>query len=157
LPLAVLINRETSGAAEAFAAVLRQGSVGLLIGTNTAGKATMGKEFELKNGQHLWVATSLLKLANGQTFPSAGLQADIHVDVNPEDEKAYFEDAYQILPKSGGLSSSSPGQANLSVTNRLPRHRTTEAELVRMHRDGELPDPDLPATRPRDAELPPHV
>src|SRR5439155_7468432 len=45
LPLTVLVNRQTAGAAEAFAAVLRQADVGLLLGTNTAGKASMGKEF----------------------------------------------------------------------------------------------------------------
>jgi C-terminal processing protease CtpA/Prc len=157
LPLAVLVNRQTTGAAEAFAGVLRQASIGLLIGTNTAGKATMGKEFALKNGQRLWIATSLLKLGNGQTFPATGLQPDIHVEVNPEDEKAYFEDAYQILPRGGALSNSPTNQANLSVTNRLPHHRTTEAELVRMHRDGELPDPDAVPARGRDNEAPPHV
>jgi len=157
LPLAVLVNRQTTGAAEAFAGVLRQASIGLLIGTNTAGKATMGKEFALKNGQRLWIATSLLKLGNGQTFPATGLQPDIHVEVNPEDEKAYFEDAYQILPRGGALSNASTNQANLSVTNRLPHHRTTEAELVRMHRDGELPDPDAVPARARDSEAPPHV
>src|SRR5437764_9555510 len=27
----------------------------------------------------------------------------------------------------------------------------------RMHRDGELPDPDVPTARPRDSEMPPHV
>jgi len=67
--------------------------VGLLIGTNTAGKATIGKEFPLKNGQRLWIATSLVKLGNGQSFPPAGLQPDIQIEVSPQDEKAYFKDA----------------------------------------------------------------
>jgi C-terminal processing protease CtpA/Prc len=157
LPLAVLVNRQTTGAAEAFAGVLRQASIGLLIGTNTAGKATMGKEFALKNGQRLRIATSLIKLGNGQTFPAVGLQPDIHVEVNPEDEQAYFEDAYKILQKGARVSNSATNQANLSVTNRLPHHRTTEAELVRMHRDGELPDADAPAARSRENEASLHV
>src|SRR5947207_3082897 len=51
LPLTVLVNRQTTGAAEAFAGILRQAQVGLLLGTNTAGKATIGKEFTLQTGQ----------------------------------------------------------------------------------------------------------
>jgi C-terminal processing protease CtpA/Prc len=129
----------------------------LLIGTNTAGKATMGKEFVLKNGQRLWIATSLVKLGNGQSFPAAGLQPDIQVEVNPQDEQAYFEDAYQVLPKAGRLANSSTNQTNLSVTNRPLHHRTNEKELVRMQRDGELPDPDAPPSRSRENEAAPHV
>ena len=90
-----MVNRETTGGAEAFAGILRQAQVGLLLGTNTAGKATIGKEFTLKNGQRLWVATSLVRLGSGQLFPTAGLQPDIQVEVSPEDEQAYFEDAYK--------------------------------------------------------------
>jgi len=157
MPLTALVNRETTGGAEAFAGILRQAQVGLLLGTNTAGKATIGKEFTLQTGQRLWIATSLVKLGNGQLFPTAGLQPDIQVEVSPEDEKAYYEDAYKVLPKAGQLANSSTNQTNLSVTNRLPRHRTSEAELVRMHRDGELPDAELPPAKSRQAETPPHV
>ena len=159
LPLAVLVNRQTSGAAEAFAAVLRRGDIGLVLGTNTAGKAMMGKEFTLKNGQRLWIATALLKLGEGQTFPAAGLAPDIQVEVSPQDEQAYFEDAYKALPRASSLASASTNQTNLSVTNRLPRRRTTEAELVRMHRDGEMPSLDDPVIKSplREPDAPPHV
>src|ERR1051326_5419617 len=157
LPLTILVNKQTTGAAEAFAGILRQGNIGLLLGTNTAGKATIGSEFTLKNGQHLWIATSLVKLGNGELFPAGGLAPDIQVEVSPEDEQAYFEDAYKLLPKANHLANSATNQTNLSVTNRLPRHRTTEAELVKMHRDGELPDPDAAPLKIRDNEPPPHV
>jgi len=53
------------------------------------------------------------------------------------------------------VANSSTNQMHLSVTNRLPRH-LTEAELVRMHRDGERPDADLPAAKAPEAEAP-HV
>jgi hypothetical protein len=152
LPLAVLVNKQTSGAAEAFAGVLRQADIGLLIGTNTAGKATMGKEFALKNGQRLWIATSLIKLGDGNPFPAAGLQPDIRVEVSPEDEQAYFEDAYKLLPRAGRTGNSSTNQTNLSVTNRPPRHRTTEAELVQMHRDGQVPETEGALSKTRESE-----
>jgi hypothetical protein len=130
---------------------------GLLLGTNTAGKATMGKEFTLNNGQHLWIATALVKLGDGKTFPATGLRPDIQVEVSPADERAYFEDAYKMLPNANRLATTPTNQTNLSVTNRLPRHRPSEADLVRMHRDGELPDFDTPLPKTRETELPPRV
>ncbi len=157
LPLAVLVNRQTTGAAEAFAGILRQARIGLLLGTNTAGKATMGKEFPLTTGQRLWIAGSLVKLGDGQVFPAGGLQPDILVEVNPEDEQAYFDDAYKLLPKAGNFAASSNSQANLLLTNRPMGHRITEAELVQRHRDGQLPDPDVPSPKPREKEAPAHV
>ena len=157
LPLTLLVNKETTGAAEAFAGVLRASDIGLLLGTNTAGKATMGKEFPLKTGQRLWIATALVKLGNGKSFPASGLQPDIHVEVSAADEQAYFEDAYKLLPKANHLASNPTNQTTLSITNRPPRHRPSEAELVRMHRDGEVPDPDAPPAKGRETEMPPHV
>ena len=157
LPLTVLINKQTTGAAEAFAAVLRQADIGLLLGTNTAGKASMGKTFALRSGQRLWIATSLVKLGNGKSLPATGLAPDIQVETSDADELAYFEDAYKALPKANRWSGTSTNQTNLSLTNRPPRHRTSEAELVRMHRDGELPDLDAPVARGKEGEGSPHV
>jgi hypothetical protein len=166
LPLTILVNKQTTGAAEAFAGVLHDAEIGLLLGTNTAGKAVMGEEFPLKNGQRLWVATALVKLGNGKSFPATGLKPDILVEVSPEDEKAYFEDAYRVLPKASRVSAAT-NQLNLSLTNRPARHRPSEAELVRMHREGDVPDYDgAPPTRVREADIgksgepdqtPPHV
>ena len=119
LPLTILVNRQTTGAAEAFAGVLRQADVGLLLGTNTAGKAMMGKEFPLKSGQRLWIATSLVKLGNGKIFPSGGLRPDIQVEVSPEDEEAYFEDAYRVLPKPGQSARRRPLALNLNPKSRI--------------------------------------
>jgi len=147
------VNKQTSGAAEAFAGALREADIGLVIGTNTAGKATIGKEFPLNNGQRLWIATSLVKLADGKPFPTEGLAPDIQVEVRAEDELAYLEDAYKT--SRPGLTNA-PASAAQLATNRVPHHRTTEAELVRMHRDGELPNDALPV-RARDLEPPPHV
>ena len=64
LPVAVLINSETLGAAEALAAMLRQGNVGLLIGSNTAGQASVFKEFPLADGAKLRIATVPVKVGD---------------------------------------------------------------------------------------------
>jgi len=146
LPLTVLVNHKTSGAAEAFAAILRQAQIGVVIGTNTAGDAAISKEFALSNGERLRVATAPIKLANGKEFPMAGLKPDIFVEVNPEDELAWLEDAYKVVGKSTartpGLTNGAlpPDIAGAFSTNRAGRRRLNEAELVRMLREGFNPE-----------------
>jgi C-terminal processing protease CtpA/Prc len=143
-PVAVLVNHSTSGAAEALAGMLRHADVGLLIGTNSAGQASITRDFTLSNGDVLRVAVSPVKLAGGEVMEQ--LKPDIRVDVNPEDEKAYFVDAYKVLPKPG--SPAVTNLASLSVTNK-PRRRLNEAELVRMLREGENPEEEVArAARP---------
>lgn len=137
-PVAILVNHFTTGAAEALAALLRHKDVGLLIGTNTAGQASTTKDFPLKNGDTLRIAVSPIKIGDGEVVER--LKPDIQVDVSPEDERAYFVDAYKTLPRPGATSGSSTNVASLSVTNRSPRKRLNEAELVRMLREGENPE-----------------
>jgi hypothetical protein len=145
-PVTVLVNRFTSGAAEALAAVLRDTDVALLIGTNTAGHASVTKDFKLSTGQTLRIATIPLKLASGAEVLS--LKPDIQVDVSPDDERAYFVDAYRVMPRPGQTNNS---VASLSVTNK-PRRRLNEAELVRMSREGV--DPDDESSRPSSSASP---
>ena len=141
LPLAVLVNHKTSGAPEAFAAILHRAQIGVLIGTNTAGAAAIAKEFALSNGQRLRIATSPIQLGNNKPLPAGGLKPDIIVEVNPEDELAWFEDAYKVIAKTGsGIGSTN--EVALITTNRAGRRRINEAELVRMLREGINPDTD---------------
>src|SRR6185503_8474326 len=140
LPVAILVNRNTSGAAEALAGILRHREIGLPIGTNTAGQASMAKEFSLKTGQRLRLAVAPLKVGDGKELPFTGIKADIEVDVSPEDELAWYEDAYKALQKPLRLASNSNSETNSASTNRAGRRRINEAELVRMSKEGQLPD-----------------
>ena len=155
LPMAVLVNRKTSGAAEALAGMLRQRNVGLLIGTNTAGQASMVKIFALKTGQRLRVAVAPLKVADGRELPLSGMKADIEVEVSPEDDLAYYNDAFKVLAKSAKLPALGANESPAAGSNRAPRRRLNEAELVRMSRDGQSlerepvsanPTPPIPET-----------
>lgn len=137
-PVAVLVNQFTAGAAEALGGMLRHADVGLLIGTNTAGQASITRDFELSNGDVLRVAVSPVKLGGGEIVER--LKPDILVNVSAEDERAYFVDAYKVLQTPG--TPTSTNIASLSVTNK-PRRRLNEAELVRMLREGENPDEEL--------------
>jgi hypothetical protein len=124
LPVTVLTNEGTSGAAEALAAVLRDAHVALLIGSATSGQANVYREFPLKSGQTLRVAVGLVRIGSGNPLPADGLQPDIAVRVRPDDEKIYFEDAYAVIQRESD-----------DEVNGLARRRPTEADLVREHRD----------------------
>ena len=81
LPVAVLVNRQTAGAAEALAAVLRETGAGLILGSRTAGQAMIAQEFPLKNGERLRIATAPIQLGDGSALSAQGLKPDIAVEV----------------------------------------------------------------------------
>jgi C-terminal processing protease CtpA/Prc len=112
LPVAVLVNRQTAGAAEALAAALRETGAGLILGGRTAGQAMVAQEFPLKNGERLRIATAPIQLGDGSAMSPRGLTPDIGVEVNPEDERAYYGDAFKVSDRTNLL-----GSAGLSLTN----------------------------------------
>ncbi len=139
LPLAVLVNQETAAAAEALAAVLRGDDRSILLGATTAGEASMSQEFPLKNGQFLRIATTAIKLGDGETLSTKGVTPDIQVSVKPEDERSYFADPFKEVATTPGLIASLVGEVAtnmLSGTNRPVRqHQINEAELMRERKE----------------------
>jgi len=129
-PLAVLVNGETRGAAEALAAALHQAGSGLIIGSPTASAATSFKEFPLSNGEQLRVAAA--PAASGSSMISR-VQPDIALTVTAGDERVFFDNPYQTIA-TGNTNSSPVG------TNFLPYvEHTSEADLVRQReKDGKL-------------------
>ena len=73
-------------------------------------------------------------------------KADIEVQVSPEDEAAWYEDAYKALPKPARLASVVTNETSLTATNRTARRRLNEAELVRMNKEGQSLDREPPFT-----------
>lgn len=147
VPVAVLVNHQTSGAAEALAGMVREAQIGLVIGTNTAGQASVFKDFSLKNGQQLKVASAPVKLGNGKEISKKGLKPDIEIAVNAEDEKAFYENPYRTAPNLAQIATPTNNLAENDDTNK-PRTRLNEAELVRMQREGVTFSSETPA-RPR--------
>jgi len=122
--LAVLANRETRGAAEALAAAFHELRLALVLGSPTAGEAAVYREFPLSTGQRLRLAVAPVKVGpGGRLLPFDGFPPDIRVDVPAEDERHYVEDPFYAPPAVAS-----------STTARAPR--LTEADLVRIHRDG---------------------
>jgi hypothetical protein len=148
LPVAVLVNRQTAGAAEALAAALRETGAGLILGGRTAGQAMVAQEFPLKNGERLRIATAPIQLGDGSALSEQGLKPDIAVEVSPEEERAYYGDAFKATEKTNLLANADGSPAGPgSGTNHLARRpRFNEAELVRERREG-VSEADLTALR----------
>ncbi|HUA37658.1 MAG TPA: S41 family peptidase [Candidatus Sulfopaludibacter sp.] len=122
-PLMVLVNGETTGAAEALAAALREADAGLIIGNPTAGLAMTTVDFPLKNGEHLRIATNPVKLGNGAVI--SHVSPDIAVTVSPADERAYLKNPYLPLAQND----TSPLVATNDFLSFVDH--TSEADLVR--------------------------
>lgn len=143
-PVAVLVNGQTSGAAEALAAVLRHHELALLIGRNTAGDAHLTREFTLSTGQRLRLAVAPIKVGRGDPIPAGGLRPDIRIEVTPDQERVWFQDPYAELPGPALTAAGATTETTLAGTNRPTRRRLTEAELVRMMREGQSLEPGSP-------------
>jgi hypothetical protein len=141
LPMVVLVNAQTRGAAEALAAVLRETKAALVIGGKTAGEASVFREFALPDGQRVRIAAGAVKLGSGEALPTDGLTPDIAVTVSLADEKAYQADPYRVLKKAGATEET-------AAATSTPRRRINEAELVRMQKEWLLDaDEPLPTTK----------
>lgn len=146
-PVAVLINAQTTRAAEALAAVLRETGTALLLGSKTAGQAMVCEEYPLKNGDRLRIATAPVHVGEGTPLSVQGVKPDISVEVSPQDELAYYADAYRELSRTNNFKSTGVANEQLSGTNRLRRPRVNEAELVRERREGFSPEGQIAASR----------
>lgn len=137
LRLAILINAETRGAAEALAAALDHLRLGLLLGARTAGEASTFRELTLSTGHRLRVAISPVTVGDGQPLPSEGLRPEIPVAVPADEERRYLADPFRLDPRTARRGGRLSG--------------ITEADLVRMHRDALDPG----SVRPRRAPAAP--
>ncbi len=128
-PLAVLVNRSTTGAAEALAGALRYSGAGLVLGSRTAGQALMMEEFSISGGAKLRIATTPVYLGDGTQIGTNGIRPDIEVVVGEDEERSYYADAFYLLPRTNLTAGTAGG------TNGTRRARFGEAELVREHRN----------------------
>jgi carboxyl-terminal processing protease len=155
VPVAILVNAQTTGAAEALAAALREANIGLILGGVTAGQANIFKDFSLGDGQKLRIATAQIKLGDG-TILARGIKPDIAVETSLADERAYLEDPYKILHPLPPSTNQVATNSTLSGRDQPPHRPTNEAELVRERRAGEpldegpleLDDPSLGPEEP---------
>lgn len=130
VPVMVLVNRATRGAAEALAAAVRAAaSPALLLGNPTSGEARLYQNATLENGTPLRIATTPLILPSGQPLPESGLAPDLLVTVSEPEERHYQTNEFVRFVAGRPVN-----LGTLALSARL-----NEAELVR-RRTGRRPD-----------------
>lgn len=130
LPVTVLINGETSGAAELLAALFRETGSGLILGSHSAGRAMSTKSFPLSGGAELLIGTGPITLGDGSKMSPSGVKPDIEVPVSPEDERAFYANEYRVVASTNSTDSGVAMGGDAGDTNRS-HVRFNEAELVR--------------------------
>ncbi len=105
MPLMVLMDEDTTGAAELLAAVLGGGVKGaMLIGRETAGDPMIREPRQLSTGRYALLATRQLKTADGATYSgSGGVVPDVVINEAALDETVYEPDA-PVLRKGKTMS-----------------------------------------------------
>lgn len=85
IPLVILTNYGTAGAAELFAAALSANNRAKLVGENTNGRAGLQKLVKLPQGHGLWLTYATFTTPGGETIHERGLPPTVEVD-EPEIE-----------------------------------------------------------------------
>lgn len=82
--MSVLVNGNTSGAAELFACDLRDFGIAGIVGTKTAGNGTMQKVFELSDGSAVALTVAKIIPYKSDSFNGTGLEPDHKVELTAE-------------------------------------------------------------------------
>ena len=115
-PIIVLINRQTTGAAEILAARLKVDGA-LLVGRDTAGKGAIFKEEKLSSGEMLRYVGAHVVQADGSDLWNHPVVPDISVAVDDRAEKG----ALELIGDNHILD---------VIQESADRHRLSEASLV---------------------------
>ena len=101
LLLAVLVNHETAGEAEAVAVALQEAGRAVIVGTETYGEASNYEFIELSDGSAIYIPTSRWYTPSGEWLGGTGIDPDEFVVSQPEDEgfarESQFNRAYEYL------------------------------------------------------------
>lgn len=82
--MSILVNGNTSGAAELFACDLRDFGIATLVGTKTAGNGTMQKVFELSDGSAVALTVAKVVPYKSESFNGTGIEPDYKVELTAE-------------------------------------------------------------------------
>jgi C-terminal processing protease CtpA/Prc len=92
--LVVLIDENTSGAAEALAATLRWNAKALLVGARSSGRCVEFTVKPLGAGNNLRLATAEVRVAGQPIYPR-GLRPDIEISQDPEVRATILSEALE--------------------------------------------------------------
>lgn len=99
-PMIVLVNGNTSYAAELFATSIREFEKGRIVGTRTAGKGTVQcRPVALSDGSAFSYTVGLLLSKNGTSFNDTGISPDVEVLLTAEEEANFYSFTVETDPQ----------------------------------------------------------
>ena len=100
MPVTLLVDGGTAGAAELFAAALQGNKRAALVGERTLGRAAMQELVKLPDGSGLWLTTSRYLTPQDAAIHGKGLTPDVPVDVPDVEYGAQPPAADPVLEKA---------------------------------------------------------
>jgi len=101
LPMVVLVNGNTSYAAELFATSIREFEKGRVVGTRTACKGTIQcRPVALSDGSAFSYTVGLLLSKNGATFNGTGISPDVEASLSAEEEANFYNFTVDTDPQA---------------------------------------------------------
>ena len=84
LPMVVVVNGNTAGAAELFAQVLKEYGKAKVVGATTMGKGIIQETIQLKDGSAIRITTAELMGPNNETFNIVGVKPDFEASMGTD-------------------------------------------------------------------------
>lgn len=86
LPVCVVINENTYGAAEIFAAGIQDYKKGKLVGAKTVGFGTKDEVMPLSDGSAIVMSVAYYTRLNGETFNGKGIEPDMKISLSGDQQ-----------------------------------------------------------------------
>ena len=138
--MVLLVDNDTAGGAEAFAAVVRLYNKALVIGQPSAGRAVEYSDSVLPSGKTLRVASAEAVLPDGQSLFPGGVKPDLPVELSIADKRQIFR------------QSAEKGMAQFVYETERP-HLNEAALIAGTNPELEIPDTQR-RSRARSAQAP---
>ncbi len=100
VPVTLLVDHGTSGAAELFAAALAGNGRATLVGEHTIGRTATQELVKLPDGSALWLSTARYLTPKGEVIHEKGLAPDVEVEVPDVEFGAELPTSDPILEKA---------------------------------------------------------
>ena len=97
LPMAVLVNKNTSNVAELFAAALKDVNGAQLIGIKTSGNGSLQEITDFENGGAVKLTVAEIKTASEKSYNKVGLSPDVVVENENENVDLQYNKAIENL------------------------------------------------------------
>ncbi|MCM1578666.1 MAG: S41 family peptidase [Ruminococcus sp.] len=100
MPMSVIVNRSTEGAAEIFALSLSESGKAHIIGKPTAGRGYLQSAYTCSDGSVVMLSTAKLKTAAGTEFNETGIRPEFDVSLSEDVDYLHLSSEAALLTDS---------------------------------------------------------